>query len=232
MLACQEKRFMTQFNDDKTKELNKNIRKISYSLRQELKLVEKKINIYINSNFFDSYDDLLLQIKENISQNILSEFNLFSKKFKINQEIYSQKYKELALEEEDENSYEMNDISTNNSDSNENITTNKNGNHNFLMQEEPDLILQNREKELNEIVKGVDNLREMFKDLQVIVTEQGTILDRIDYNIDFGFENISKGKKNIVSANEKHNTSCFRNVILFLQICIFVESMLILFKFL
>ena len=69
---------MTQFNDDKTKELNKNIRKISYSLRQELKLVEKKINIYINSNFFESYDDLLLQIKENISQNILSEFNLFS----------------------------------------------------------------------------------------------------------------------------------------------------------
>ena len=126
----------------------------------------------------------------------------------------------------------MNDISTNNSDSNENITSNKNGNHNFLMQEEPDLILQNREKELNEIVKGVDNLREMFKDLQVIVTEQGTILDRIDYNIDFGFENISKGKKNIVSANEKHKTSCFRNVILFLQICIFVESMLILFKFL
>ena len=231
MLACQEKRFMTQFNDDEAKQLNKNIRKISNSLRQELKTLEKKINIYIHSDFFDSDDDLLLQIKENISQNLLSELNLFSKKFKINQEIDSQKCKELFLEEEDDNIHEMNDISTSNSDINENIS-NKNGDHNFLMQEEPDLILQSREKELNQIVKGVNNLKEMFKDLQIIITEQGTILDRIDYNIDFGFEHISKGKKKIISANEKHKNSCFRNVILFLQICIFVESMLILFKFL
>ena len=147
MLACQEKRFMTQFNDDEAKQLNKNIRKISNSLRQELKTLEKKINIYIHSDFFDSDDDLLLQIKENISQNLLSELNLFSKKFKINQEIDSQKCKELFLEEEDDNIHEMNDISTSNSDINENIS-NKNGDHNFLMQEEPDLILVKRDNEL------------------------------------------------------------------------------------
>jgi syntaxin 16 len=218
---------MTQFNEEETKTLNKNIRKISYSLRQELKKIENNINIYVNSDFFESdSDDLQYKIKDNMNQNILSELNTFSKKFKLNQEIYSQKCKELIIEDEEENLYEMNDISTTSSELNENV---KNG-ENFLMKEEPDLLLQSRENELNEIVKGVNNLQELFKDLHTLVLEQGTILDRIDYNIDIGYDNISKGKKKIVSANEKHKSSCFRNVILFLLLCIFIESILILFK--
>ena len=218
---------MTQFNEEETKKLNKNIRKISYSLRQELKKIENNINIYVNSDFFESdSDDLQYKIKDNLNQNLLSELNTFSKKFKLNQEIYSQKCKELIIEDEEENLYEMNDISTTSSDLNENV---KNG-ENFLMKEEPDLLLQSRENELNEIVKGVNNLQELFKDLHILVLEQGTILDRIDYNIDIGYDNISKGKKKIVSANEKHKSSCFRNVILFLLLCIFIESILILFK--
>ena len=170
----------------------------------------------------------MFQIKENISQFLLTELNSFSKKFKLNQEIYSQKCKELIS---DEDEYEMNEISTSNSELNADNINNKKDDHNFLMTKEPDLILQSRDNELNEIVKGVTNLKEMFKDLQIIVVEQGTILDRIDYNIEVGYDNVSKGKKQIVKANEKHKSSCFRNVILFLQVCIFVEAMLILFKF-
>ena len=91
-------------------------------------------------------------------------------------------------------------------------------------------MLQSRENELNEIVRGVTKLQELFKDMQIVVVEQGSILDRIDYNIEIGFNNISKGKKKIISANEKHKSSCYRNIILLLLICIFVESMLLLFK--
>ena len=165
-----------------------------------------------------------------MNQNILKEFNLFSKKFKLNEEIYSQKCKELLIIEEDDNMLEMNDMSTNNSESNENERNRGGGGDNFLLTEEPDFILQSRDNELNEIIKGVTNLQELFKDLQTIVIEQGSILDRIDYNIDIGFNNVSKGKKKIIDANEKHKSSCFRNVILFLLLCIFIESMLLLFK--
>lgn len=210
-----------------TKKLNKNIRKLSFQLRQELKSIEKNINIFINSDFFDSESELFIQIKHNISQSILSDLNSFSKKFKINQELYSQKCKELVVEEEDDKGLEMNEISTVNSELNDNS-----GDQNFLMREEPDSILVRRNTELNEIVRGVTYLQQMFKDLQIIVSEQGTILDRIDYNIDVGFDNVSKGKKKIVSANEKHKSHCFRNAILFLQLLIFTESMIILFKFL
>ena len=165
-----------------------------------------------------------------MNQNILKEFNIFLKKFKLNEEIYSQKCKELLIIEEDDNMLEMNDMSTNNSESNENERNRGGGGDNFLLTEEPDFILQSRDNELNEIIKGVTNLQELFKDLQTIVIEQGSILDRIDYNIDIGFNNVSKGKKKIIDANEKHKSSCFRNVILFLLLCIFIESMLLLFK--
>ena len=95
---------------------------------------------------------------------------------------------------------ELYDLSTNNSDLNENINNNDVDQNNFLMTEEPDQILQKRDNELNEIVRGVNNLQELFKDLRVIVIEQGTILDRIDYNIDVGYNNVSKGKKSLEKA--------------------------------
>ena len=37
--------------------------------------------------------------------------------------------------------------------------------------------------------------------MQTLVMEQGTILDRIDYNIDIASSNVSKGKKNITKAD-------------------------------
>lgn len=225
---------MVQFNEEEAQNLSKNVRKISSQLRLELKQVEKKIRLYINDELSDADNDLQFQIKDNMSQNILTELNTFSKKFKLNQELYSQKFKEFAIEEDDNNALELYDISTNNSDLNDNINNvnNNDPGENFLMTEEPDQLLKKRDSELNEIVRGVTNLQEMFKDLHVIVIEQGSILDRIDYNIDIGFNNVSKGKKKIISANEHHKSSCFRNIILFLLICIFVESILILFKFL
>ena len=228
---------MIQFNEEETQKLGRNIKKMASQLKSELKMVEKNIRIYINERLLDEKDTLLSQIKENMSQNILTELNEFSKKFKVNQELYSKKCKELVSEEDDK-ILEMYDLSTNNSDfnNNENDVLNnnleENKNPNFFMMEEHDELLLNREKELNEIVKGVNNLQELFKDLHVIVIEQGTILDRIDYNIDIGYTNVSKGKKTLENANENQKGSCFRNVILFLLFCIFIESMMILFKFL
>ncbi len=228
--ASQDKRFRLQFNEDETQKISKNIKKISNKLKQELKQVEKNIRLYVNEELSKADNNLEFQIKDNMSQNILTELNSFSKKFNCEQKMYSRKCKELVIEDEDDNILEMNELSTNNSDFNDN-NENDPG-QNFLMKEEPDQILQKRDNELNEIVRGMTNLQEMFKDLHIIVIEQGTILDRIDYNIDIGFNNVSKGKKKIISANEHHKSSCFRNVILFLLVCIFVESLLILFKFL
>ena len=234
---------MIQFNLDEQKSLNKNIKKISYQLNRDLKSLEKNIQIYTATEISSDNDYseqitifLQYQIKENMNQNIVSEFMVFSKKFKLNQELYSKKCEELLIEddynEKESNSlYEMNEISTTNSEGNDNYqrTSTDQG---LLMKEEPDFLLQQRENELDNIVKGVNNLHEMFKDMNILVNEQGTILDRIDYNIDLGFDHVVKAKKKINDANESRKGSCFRNAMLFLMFFAFIEGILILFKFL
>lgn len=225
--AYQERIFRLQFFEEENQKLRKNITKTENQLRTELRKVEKNIREYINDELLESENDFVFKIKENMRQNILTEINSFSKKFKLEQEIFAKKCKELSLEtSENFNIIELNDISTNSSDLNEN------NNDNFLMKEEPNETLQHREIEIDKISKKMNNLQELFKDLNIIVIEQGTILDRIDYNIDIASDNVKKGKKNIVKANESHKGKCFRNAILALLIIIFAECCLILFKFL
>jgi syntaxin 16 len=157
-----------------------------------------------------------------MNQNLISQLFIFSKKFKLNQEVFSQKCKELLIEDDEEddkeksNLFEMNEISTTNSDGNDNIQKIDND-QNFLMKEEPNILLKERDNELDKIVKGVNNLHEMFKDMTILVNEQGTILDRIDYNIDIGYDNVSRGKKKLQEANESKKGSCFRNAIMILM---------------
>ena len=241
--SSQEKRLMTQFNIEEQKALSRNIKKISYQLNKDLKNLEKNLQIYTSSDNLLEIDEsesatnyLQYQIKENMNQNLISQFFIFSKKFKLNQEVYTQKCKELLIEDDEDdkekcNLYEMNEISTTNSEVNDNMQKADND-QNFLMKEEPDILLQERDIELDKICKGVNNLHEMFKDMNILVNEQGTILDRIDYNIDIGYDNVSKGKKKLHEANESRKGSCFRNAIMFLMLFIFIESMIILNKLL
>ena len=192
-----------------------------------MRKVEKNIREYINDELLESDNDLEFKIKENMRQNILTEINSFSKTFKLELEIFSKKCQELSLETSDNFNYmELNEISTNSSDHNEN------NNENFLMKEEPNEILQHREVEIDKISKKMNTLQELFKDLNIIVIEQGTILDRIDYNIEIASDNVKKGRKKIVQANGSNAGTCYRNAILVLLVIIFVESFLLLFKFL
>jgi hypothetical protein len=46
----------------------------------------------------------------------------------------------------------------------------------------PDLRM--RDRELTEIAKSIADLAELFKDLSVLVIDQGTLLDSVEYNIE------------------------------------------------
>ncbi|CAG8631167.1 8787_t:CDS:2, partial [Paraglomus occultum] len=50
--------------------------------------------------------------------------------------------------------------------------------------ESSDTMISQREREINEIAKSIYDLAEIFKDLQTLVIDQGTLLDRIDYNVE------------------------------------------------
>ena len=47
-----------------------------------------------------------------------------------------------------------------------------------------DTAIVQREKAINDIAKGIIELADIFKDLQTMIIDQGTMLDRIDYNVE------------------------------------------------
>ena len=158
-------------------------------------------------------------IKSNLQQALVEKIKEFTRKFKLNQEIYTKKYKDLVGA--DDSSFEINTF----------MKEEDNKINNFLMSDNSNQVLKRRDTELSRLLNSVNDLSSIFKDMQNLVMEQGSILDRIDYNIEIGFDNVVKGKKKIKATNESRKGSCFRNAIIILMIFIFVESTMILFKF-
>ncbi len=216
----QQKRLVINFDDNEINKLNKNISKIIITISSQLKTGEKLIKDFSNQNIKNV---IFQNIKSNMQQLLYNKFNEFTKKFKLNQEIHKKKYKELNGEEDP--TYIINTSSKiDNNDTNNTID-------NFLMTTDNNLKLVKRDNELGILLNSVNDLAEIFKDMQNLVMEQGSILDRIDYNIDIASTNITSGKKSIQKADKYHKNNCFRNVIIILIVCIFIEGLLLIFKF-
>ncbi|XP_007051030.2 PREDICTED: syntaxin-42 isoform X1 [Theobroma cacao] len=57
-----------------------------------------------------------------------------------------------------------------------------------------------REREITQVVKSVNELAQIMKDLSVLVIDQGTIVDRIDYNIQNVATSVEEGFKQLQKA--------------------------------
>ena len=227
MQEKQQQRLIPKFDDQENKKLNKSIKDLSTDMTQDLKECQQILKEIINEKIDEDDDNNInnlntssSQVKKNMKQNIITKLNEFTKKFKLNQEIYTKKFKDFVFEEE----------IANNSFSIRKDEEEIKGNNDFLSTQENNDQLRRRDEDLTNLLKSVNELAEIFKDMQALVMEQGTILDRIDYNIDVASVNVSQGKKNITKADKHMKNNCFRNVIIILIVIIFIEALLLIFK--
>ena len=61
-----------------------------------------------------------------------------------------------------------------------------------------DATIMQREREITDIAKGIIELADIFKDLQAMVIDQGTMLDRIDYNVERMTVDVKAADKELV----------------------------------
>jgi len=155
-------------------------------------------------------------MKENIKINLAGKLQEISRKIRSNEEDFMQKFKELGHEEQTREP---------SPDAKYSHPTD------FLELSLNDNVIQQRDQEINHLVKSIGELSVVFKEMSILVNEQGTILDRIDYNIEAAFENTKQANKHLLKTEKLVESGCARNAIMFLIVLIFCEALVLILKF-
>jgi syntaxin 16 len=83
-----------------------------------------------------------------------------------------------------------------------------------------DTVIAQREREIEEIAQGIIELANIFQDLQTMVIDQGSMLDRIDYNVEKMAVDVKEADKELTVATGYQRRSLKRKIMLLLIIVI------------
>jgi len=72
------------------------------------------------------------------------------------------------------------------------------------------------------IARSIEELAQIFKELAVLVIDQGTILDRIDYNMEAAVDHAKEGVQELVKAEEHQKSATPIKCIAFLVLGIII----------
>lgn len=91
-----------------------------------------------------------------------------------------------------------------------------------------DQFLHQREREISKLAMGILEISTIFKEMESLVVEQGTILDRIDYNITNTAQDLKDSNKELLSAKtyQLRTTKC--KIIFLLSLIVFALLIIVL----
>ena len=224
--SFQQERIKPKFVDEdiQNKKIDGEIDKLILKMMKKIKFCEALTKMIKEKKSEENTS--IEKVKNNIKIFLTTKIQNFSNEFRKNQQQYLKYLKDMGIivySNEDKNNSSESLLNDNDDEK-----------KNFLYTKDDDVNIQikRREEDIDILVKSINDLTGIFKDLQNIVQEQGTILDRIDYNINISYENSQEGLKNLKKAEQHDKESCFRNAILLLFVIIFVETILIICKLL
>lgn len=90
--------------------------------------------------------------------------------------------------------------------------------------------VQSRDKEIVQIARSIEELGLIFKELAVLVIDQGTILDRIDYNMEAVVEHTKEGIGQLEKAEKSQKNARPLKCIFCLAITIFILLLILILK--
>ena len=90
--------------------------------------------------------------------------------------------------------------------------------------------IKEREKEIDEIARSITDVAEVFKELQTMVIDQGTVVDRIDYNIEIMHTETKAAVKELNQASDLQKRTRKRKLMLLLVLLIVGCILVLIYK--
>ena len=90
--------------------------------------------------------------------------------------------------------------------------------------------IREREKEIDEIARSITDVADIFKELQTMVIDQGTVVDRIDYNIEVMHTETKAAVKELNQASDLQKRTRKRKLMLLLVLLIVGCILVIIYK--
>ena len=100
---------------------------------------------------------------------------------------------------------------------------------NQLTDENEDLV-NSRDEEITKIAKSIEDLAQIFKELAVLVIDQGTILDRIDYNMEQVMDHMRDGMTHLTKADARQKNNFPQRCIIILMCSIALMVLILIWK--
>ncbi|SBT81102.1 syntaxin, Qa-SNARE family, putative [Plasmodium malariae] len=212
----QKNKLLNVLNNDE--KLVSNISHISTDITFLIKNCEKKIHSSIVSN--DEADDktnIIEKLKKNAKSSLISQLQSVSQAFHKIQKSYIKEFKKLTNEYDQLETYES--CSTQ---------------EQLLYEQENQVVnstnITKRNNDLKKIADTVVDLHHIFKELSVMLVDQGSLLDQIDYNMDISLSKSEKGLNKLKILEKRENEKIAAKCISFLTSLIFVLLILIILK--
>ena len=79
-------------------------------------------------------------------------------------------------------------------------------------------------------MKSINDLAKVYREMTDLVIEQGTLIDRIDFNIDETVKHVDKGVKHLTNAEKHASNSCASKCMCILIILILAMACVLGFK--
>ncbi|KAM7469935.1 hypothetical protein LguiA_008118 [Lonicera macranthoides] len=222
LAKAHSKALMPSFGDDK--EDQRKIEALTHEITDLLRKSEKKLQrLSAGGPSEDS------NVRKNVQRSLATDLQSLSMELRKKQSTYLKRLQQQK-EGPDGVDIEMNlngSHSRTEDDEFDDIGFNE---HQMARLKKSEAFTAEREREIQQVVESVNDLAQIMKDLSVLVIDQGTIVDRIDYNIQNVAATVEEGFKQLQKAERTQKRGGMVTCAMVLIIMCFIMLVLLVLK--
>lgn len=169
-------------------------------------------------------------VQKNVQQLLATDLQNLSMELRKKQSTYLKRLRQQKEEGQDGIDLEMNRNGSKSRIEDDDFVDVGFNDHQMSQLKKSEAFTREREKEITQVLESVNELAQIMKDLSVLVIDQGTIVDRIDYNIQNVAASVDEGLKQLKKAERTQKKGGMVMCATVLVIMCFVMLVLLILK--